>query len=492
MRKTVMGAVCALAVAAAAVVGPALPAGAADRSTGPASAQATATATKAESETTAGNAATGGVDGPTNQPLKRSLAKPAATGTIVKDSNLTQVADIFNGINTFRASKKLPPVKLTPAISAVSQKWSDTLATTGDVYTSPHNPNVGRQIPAGWTGWSEIVAWRSDRSGQGMVDLWIGSPPHNKIMSDPTFTTIGIGVTFTDGTAGRFATYAVVNLATYKSNPSPTYSSIANWRAGIPDKGEVAPPSPGPTPQSTASIPNAGDVVAIDGGGLLWNYGSPSLSNRRQIGNGWGAAQKITVVDWDQDGVQDILVQWKDGRLAVYYGRAAGGFQAPVAIGVGWTGYEVTVGRWNNANPFPSIVARDPGGLLWHYPNVDGRGFGARIQVGTGWNGLGIAQVDWDQNGTMDMIAIRGNGQLVLYRGNGAGYFVSEARPVAGTGWTGYWVTGVNGFRGAGTQGLLARDPDGLLYHYAMTSAGVQPAVQIGNGWGPYTIASHG
>ena len=153
---------------------------------------------------------------------------PAAVSNIVHDKNDQQVIGIFAEINKFRASKGLAPVKYNERISLVSQEWSDHLGATDTFY---HNPNYATDSRvAGWSNAGEIIAARWDRSAVDIVQQWINSPAHNAIMSDPAMNTIGIGVTFTDGSAAvnpnRYVMYGVVNffkfdppLAGTSSNP---------------------------------------------------------------------------------------------------------------------------------------------------------------------------------------------------------------------------------------------------------------------------------
>lgn len=156
---------------------------------------------------------------------------------VLKDPNQQQVMDVFNGINAFRSSKGLPPVKFSVPLSRVSQGWSDRMAATDTFY---HNPDYVTGTPNGWRAASEIIAARWDRNGQGLVDQWIMSPGHNAIMSDPQYNTMGIGVAFTDLTtpvdlnATRYGTYGTANLFRYDRMPAGTYNTPADYFAGKP------------------------------------------------------------------------------------------------------------------------------------------------------------------------------------------------------------------------------------------------------------------
>lgn len=158
------------------------------------------------------------------------VAVTMGTQNIVNDNNYQQIVDVFNGINRFRASKGLAPVKFNAAISRnVTQPWTNHMAATDSFY---HNPDFAKNAPAGWSSAGEIIAARSDRTGQGLVDQWINSPPHNTIMSDPRSNVISLGVTFTDGTwqtPNRYPMYGTANFYGYNTLPAETYNTAQDW-----------------------------------------------------------------------------------------------------------------------------------------------------------------------------------------------------------------------------------------------------------------------
>jgi hypothetical protein len=631
---------------------------------------------------------------------------PQSINNVVKDANQQQIVDVFNGINAFRASKGLAPVKFSVPISVISQRWSDRMAATDTFY---HNPDYVTGSPNGWTGASEIIAARWDRSGQGLVNQWIASPGHNAIMSDPQYNTMGIGVAFTDlstpedPSATRYGTYGTANLFRYDRIPAGTYNSPADYFAGLPPltetsnvtnvvpmppdfnvqlreytihdmvgvqykvngvpvptgtysvspdsdiritvqavpetgysipstvqstwstmfakvvtpvtvtplspsfstaprtytipsqngvqytvNGEVKPsgtypgvgltsikatattgyvlsgttswsftfavPVPTVTPVApvfnlttrtytipsqtgvqysvngaikaagtypatgivnvtaaaspgyilsgttswTVTIPvplsyaiKSSDLVAVDGAGALWNYGPSASKTRKALASsGWGSTKKLFVTDWNSDGVQDIVAQTTAGSITVSYGTKTGTLMAPKVIGTGWSTYDISVAKYAKLDKFPTIIARDSAGNLWQYSNPTGAGIGSRIQKGSGWGGLQISLLDWDKDGNMDIIAKTSTGTLKLYRTDGAGRFISETRKIIGTGWSGFQISSVSGYSGAGTQGVLAKDNAGNLYYYGTGKASWFARMFIGGGWTPMKIAS--
>lgn len=245
---------------------------------------------------------------------------------------------------------------------------------------------------------------------------------------------------------------------------------------------------------SNPSIKHLADLVAADSTGTLWNYPASYLNGfrpRARLGAGWAGLKAGFNTDWNADGYQDILAQWNDGRLTLYRGLRGGGFQAPITLGRGWAAHEITVGVWLRGSRFPSVVAKDSAGTLWHYANTNGGSLSSlRVsRIGGGWQDLHIMQADWDRNGNQDLLAVKPNGQLVLYRSSGSGVFVNEARRVIGSGWRSLdSFAAVSGFQGPGSYGLRARSSTGQLLYYPMLGNSWGKASTIGQGWQTYRI----
>ncbi|WP_137994050.1 FG-GAP-like repeat-containing protein [Streptomyces vilmorinianum] len=178
---------------------------------------------------------------------------------------------------------------------------------------------------------------------------------------------------------------------------------------------------------------SAGDLVARDSSGVLWEYlgkGDGTFAGRVKIGGGWGVYNKITGgSDLNGDGKSDLLATDKAGDLYLYKGT--GNWSAPfstrVKIGYGWGIYNQITAVGNIAGGAAGdLVARDKDGVLWLYlGNGDGT-FATRIKIGGGWNTythlIGIG--DADRDGRPDLYAYTPGdsytmGTGYLYRGTG-------------------------------------------------------------------------
>ncbi|WP_139186714.1 FG-GAP-like repeat-containing protein [Arthrobacter crystallopoietes] len=431
----------------------------------------------------------------------------AAASNVVNDSNRTQVQQVFDGINKFRASKGLKPVKFYVSGSKVSQDWSTHMAAN-DWFD--HNPqySLDKRTP-GWNAAGEIIAARWDRNGQGLVDQWIKSPPHNAAMSNPAFNVIGVGVAFTDGDyrthPDRYSMYGTVNLYGYSTTPSGVYSSpnayystLTAPKPALAKCATVAGTIASGKDLSRASIKSTGDYISVDTSGRLWRYPEQSnktLGKRALIGNsGWQHARTTSVTDWNNDGYLDIVAHWSDGKVRVYKGKATGGFYGYLNAGSIAKSSTIVADRFCNNNPFPSIVEKTSAGVLNLYPNTKGDAFHPTPnKFNTGWSNYNLAIVDFDKDGKKDILgAQKYTGQLKLYRTNGRGTFISEARKVVGpSGWgTAATFTDTVGFGSGSAQGMIVKFRNGVVRYYELPKNGIASTKQIGYGFGKYNSFS--
>lgn len=259
-----------------------------------------------------------------------------------------------------------------------------------------------------------------------------------------------------------------------------------------PPAGKPVPSSP-PVVAPTPSIKAASDVVAADTAGALWRYPAAGarLGARTQIGSGFIGVKSVHATDWNADGVPDLLVQWTNGRLALYRGAPAGGFTAPLTLaGSGWDGYDITVGQWVRGAKYPAIVAQAPDGSLTSFTTTTGTSLTAGTAVAQGMTRMHPIMTDFDGDGNADIAAIDNIGRLVLYRSNGKGQLVAEPRPTIGTGWNNMTSAGpANGFTSSGSRGLLARTADGTVLYYPTSQSRFGAASTLAAGWGGNTIA---
>lgn len=295
--------------------------------------------------------------------------------------------------------------------------------------------------------------------------------------------------TFVGTMPNGWGTYSVWQY----SSTGPFDGDSNAWNGGMDTLQKFASTADGAVP--TPSITSLGDVIAADSAGALWDYpatGSGTFGTRRQIGTGWTGLRSINAIDWNADGVLDLVAQWTSGRVNVYLGASTGGFATgPVLAASGWANYQLTVGYWLSSSYFPQIITRDDSGALLLWRNASGSGVSTGTAIGNGWTGLNLTMIDFDGDGHQDILAQDTAGALRLFRSGGTGSFLAEARPTVGSGWNAMTsVTVTTNFKGAGTNGLMARKSDGQLTYYPVPGNSTWGApVSIGVGWNSFLIA---
>jgi hypothetical protein len=101
------------------------------------------------------------------------------------------------------------------------------------------------------------------------------------------------------------------------------------------------------------------------------------------------------------------------------------------------------------------------------------------------------ARADFNGDGAGDVLAIHPDGRLLMYRGNGAGGWLTGRADAIGTSWQGFTALLYPGdFSGDGKPDLLARTPDGRLLMYRSDGAAgwlLGRGEQVGVGWQDFT-----
>ncbi|MFB7580231.1 FG-GAP-like repeat-containing protein [Streptomyces hydrogenans] len=178
---------------------------------------------------------------------------------------------------------------------------------------------------------------------------------------------------------------------------------------------------------SLGGIPH-GDLVAVDGAGVLWTYlgmGDGTFGRRAQVGGGWQVYDKITGgSDLNADGRADLVATDTSGVLWFYAGtdEAAKPYKPRVKVGGGWQTYNQITAVGNIAGGSGGdLVARDKDGVLWLYLGKDDGTFTARRQIGGGWQKFSqlVGAGDVDNDGRPDLIAY-GTGGTYVYKSTGS------------------------------------------------------------------------
>ncbi|MFJ4166056.1 FG-GAP repeat domain-containing protein [Microbacterium sp. NPDC089698] len=236
------------------------------------------------------------------------------------------------------------------------------------------------------------------------------------------------------------------------------------------------------------------DLLAIRNDGYLVEFfgnGAGGTQLTYPTGPGWDTSAAIVHGDYNCDGAGDLLQTRAGGGLYFYAGNYASVF-TPTYIGAGWDSYSLLTGGVDfTGDGNPDLVARASNGNLYAYPGNCGGSFGAPIQIGTGWSAMtALVAGDFNGDGRGDLIARNAAGELWGYYGTPNGLGLVQQ---IGQNWNGFsTITGGGDYNGDGYADIIARNGSSqTLWLYSGTgSGGVNAGIQVGNGWGAYTLIS--
>lgn len=198
--------------------------------------------------------------------------------------------------------------------------------------------------------------------------------------------------------------------------------------------------------------------------------------------------------DVNRDGNPDILAVSTAGRMTVYngngYGSGNGAWRAAV-LGGGWETTRALIHGDYNGDGRGDFMAVRTDGALWFYRGNGANGF-VSSRIGGGWDSIRLLAggADFNNDGRADLVVVRADGALLVYPGNGAGGFTSAILVEQGWGDKDMIVAGDFGRDGIGD--VMARDTSGKLFLYSGSGAGFAAPVQVGNGWSGMSILSGG
>jgi hypothetical protein len=232
------------------------------------------------------------------------------------------------------------------------------------------------------------------------------------------------------------------------------------------------------------------DLLTRRTNGDLALHTSAADPGGRVVGLGWDVFDTVIgAADFSGDGSGDVLARKPDGTLWLYAGTGAGTFRAGVRIGLGWQVFTEILSPGDfTGDGAADVLARKPDGTLWLYAG-NGRGGWAAAgrRVGLGWQMFDrvLSPGDFTGDGAADVLARKPDGTLWLYAGNGRGGWAAAGRRV-GLGWHVFAHVVPGGDRtGDGRSDVLALRPDGSLLVYAGNGRGGWAAAgqTVARGW---------
>jgi hypothetical protein len=145
---------------------------------------------------------------------------------------------------------------------------------------------------------------------------------------------------------------------------------------------------------------------------------------------------------------------------------------------------------WSGDAKADVLAVNGDGALLLYETNGAGV-FSPGRPIGSGWAQFtALLSTEWSGDGRQDLLARQQDGTLLMYRGNGRGGFVTGTGEHLGGGWQNFTALLAPGdFNGDGRPDILARQSDGalLLYRGNGDSGFTGTAVVVGGGWQGFT-----
>lgn len=241
-----------------------------------------------------------------------------------------------------------------------------------------------------------------------------------------------------------------------------------------------------PTIGSTADLV----TVATDG----WLYVARSLGSGKyaepfRAASGFGPlVRSCHVVDWNGDGVLDVLTNHDDGSLQLHRGLIEGGFSAPVRLAAsGWQSRQLAVGIWGTEL---TVVSADSStGQLLAWPVVASGSIGQPATIGSGWSAKEMVMLVPSRALTSALI-VNENGSLFRYA-RAAGGKVSTVPVRLSTG--GYSeMTAFSPITGhkIGYNGIAWADASGAVRYTDVASNSVGKPISYTFGMRSYKFAS--
>ena len=149
-------------------------------------------------------------------PASATFAAPQAQPTADPAAQMQRVIEL---VNQRRKEAGVGPVTFNAALATCAQKYSEVQAQQGKIdHTGPDGSNPGQRLRAcgyNWKHYGENLA-AGYANAEDVVNAWMNSPSHRKVMLNGKYKEIGMGFTRRDDDPGHYYDYFVMELGTRK------------------------------------------------------------------------------------------------------------------------------------------------------------------------------------------------------------------------------------------------------------------------------------
>ena len=177
-------------------------------------------------------------------------------------------------------------------------------------------------------------------------------------------------------------------------------------------------------PAFSPSIRSQGDIISISGGGGInhkrSNGAGGYLTGVGIVTSGYKDAKSVHLIDWNNNGMFDILSNHSDGSLRVRMALREGGYNNTFTIikpaGSGWDKKRMTVGSWTPGLTLPEILAINPAGDLEQWRGTSTASIILIKLMGQKWGNLDIGILDLRYDGKPGIVFREGSKMIWIPR----------------------------------------------------------------------------
>ena len=100
-------------------------------------------------------------------------------------------ASIIRALNSARASHGLPKLRTSRGLARAADAHSKVMRRTNTIGHGDYSRRIRRYVRSRKVG--ENLAWMSGCNATSIVNMWLNSAPHRKVMLSKSFRRIGVG-----------------------------------------------------------------------------------------------------------------------------------------------------------------------------------------------------------------------------------------------------------------------------------------------------------
>lgn len=237
-----------------------------------------------------------------------------------------------------------------------------------------------------------------------------------------------------------------------------------------------------------ATIGSAADLVTVSPDGWLYvarSLGAGKYALPLRAASGFGSlVRSCQVVDWNGDGVFDVLTNNNDGSLQLHRGLREGGFTPPIRLAAsGWQNRQMTVGIWGAE--LTIISADNSSGQLLAWPVLASGAVGQPASIGSGWKAKKMVMLV-PSRALASALIVNENGSLFRYaRVAGGKVSTAPVRLSAGGFSAMAAFSPITGHK-AGYNGIAWTDASGAIKYTDIASNAVGKLISY-----PFGMKSH-